>query len=152
MTQELIGMNIEVILDSNASDSEIEAVKAVLREEGIHGSVEASLGGRGQGEFPWVIMLLMPVASFLHGFASAFGKEAGRDAYQALRRWVSRFFAARRNSNGNVVLLDDDTATTIVFSADLPKEAYEQLTQKNLEQLKGGYWTWDSNLEKWERM
>ena len=145
-------MNIDINLDSTASDSEVAAVKAVLREEGIHGSVEASLGRRGLGEFAWAIIIFVPIEAFLVRFFATLGKEAGRDAYQGLRRVVSRLFGARRNSNGSVVLSDDDTGTTIVFSADLPEEAYTQLAQKSLEQLKGGYWTWDSNLKEWERM
>ena len=89
---------------------------------------------------------------FFSAFFSTVGKEAGRDAYKGIRRLTSRLFGARRNSNGSVELWDDNARTHIILIADLPEEAYEQLAQEGLEQLKGGYWTWDSNLKEWRRL
>ena len=146
------GMNIDILLDSDASASEVAAVKVVAREEDIHGSVQATWSSRGLEESPWVICLLAPVGVFFYAFFSTVGKEAGSDAYQGIRRLTSRLFAARRNSNGCVELWDDDTGTHIILTADLPEEAYSQLAQKDLRQLKGGYWTWDSDLKEWMRL
>ena len=145
-------MSIDILLDSDASASEMASVVDVAREEGIHGSVEATLSSRSSGEIPWSIFLLAPVGVFFYKFFAAVGEEAGKDAYQGIRRLISRLFGARHNSNGSVVLLDDSTKTHIILSADLPEEAYKQLSQKGLAQLKGGYWTWDSNLEEWSRL
>ena len=145
-------VNIDILLESDASDSEVAAVKAVAREEGIHGSVQTTWSSRGLEESPWVICLLAPFGVFFSAFFSTVGKEAGRDAYRGIRRLTSRLFGARRNSNGSVELWDDNTRTHIILTADLPEEAYAQLAQKGLEQLKGGYWTWDSNLKEWRRL
>ena len=149
-------MNIDIILDSDASDSEVEAVKAVLREEGINGSVKGTLESRSLGEDPWVIILYIQVAYFLKGFTKGFattlGEEAARDVYQGLRRVVSRLSRIRGKSNGCVELCDDNTRTHVILTPDLPEEAYKQLAQKSVEQLKGGYWTWDSNLKEWRRI
>ena len=145
-------MNIDILMDSDANASEVEAVTDVAREIGIHGSVQADYSSRAAIELPWVIFLLAPVGVFFSAFFTALGQEAGRDAYPGIRRLISRFFGARRNSNGSVVLLDENTRTHIVLDADVPEEAYRQLAQKGLEQLKGGYWTWDSKLNVWNRL
>ena len=146
------GMNIDILLDSDASDSEVSAVKAVVREEGIQGSIQASWSSRGLEESPWVICLLAPAGIFFSAFFSTVGKEAGKDAYQGLRRLISKLFGARRNSNGCVELWDENTRTHIILTAGLPEEAYTQFAQKGLEQIKGGYWTWDSSRMEWSRL
>ena len=145
-------MNIDILLDSTASDSEIAAVKAIVLEEGIEGSIEASWSSRGEGEFPWIICLTAPVATFLSAFFATIGKKAGEDAYQLIRRLVAKLFDARRNRNGAIELWDQDTRTHIILTDDLPCEAYAQLAQKGLDQIKGGYWTWDSELKEWQRI
>ena len=144
--------NMDILLDSDASLSEITAIKDVATKEGIHGSVEATLSSRSLEISPWVIILLAPIGVFFSSFFSTIGKEAGRETYQGLRRLISRLFDARRNSNGSVELSDDKTRTHIILTVDLPEKAYTQLTQKGLGQLKGGYWTWDSKLKTWNRL
>ena len=145
-------MKVDVLLDSGASAAEVTAVTDVLRDEGMEGSVEAALSRRGAGELPWVIILLAPVAVFLSAFLKGIGQEAGRDTYHGLRQLISRLFGARRNANGSVSLSDEDTRTEIVLVDDLPEEAYRQLADKSLEELKGGYWTWDPKLGRWSRL
>ncbi len=145
-------MKVDVLLDSGASAAEITAVTDVLRDEGMEGSVKAAFSRRGADELPWVIFLMGSVAVFFTAFLKGFGQEAGRDTYQGLRRLISRLFRARRNSNGSVTLSDEDTRTEIVLVDGLPEEAYRQLAEKNLEELKGGYWTWDPKLGTWSRL
>ena len=142
---------IDILLDSDASDSEVAAVMDVAREEGIESSVQANYFRKSLGELPWVIFLSVQVGVFFSAFLKAAGQEAGRDAYLGIRRLVSRLYNARRNSNGSVVLLDDNTRTHITLNADLPEEAYKQLAQIDPEQLKGGYWTWDFDQKKWSQ-
>ena len=145
-------MNIDILLDLDASAAEVTAVMDVAREEGIHGSVQATWFSRVLEESPWIICLLAPVGVFFHAFFATVGKEAGKDAYEGIRRLTSRLVGARRSSNGSVELWDDNTRTHIILISGLPEEAYKQLAQKGLEQLKGGYWTWDSKLKEWRRL
>ena len=144
-------MNINILLDSDASASEAATVEAVAREEGIHGSVQPTWSVRGL-ESPWAICLMVPIGVFFSAFLSVVGKEAGKDAYAGIRRLASRLFGARRNTNGSVEFWDDKTKTHIILTADLPEEAYAQLAQKGVEQLTGGYWTWDSKVNEWKRL
>ena len=74
-----------------------------------------------------VIYLLAPIGGFFSAFFSTVGKEAGKDAYQGIRRLLSRLFGARRNSNGSVELWDDHARTHIILTANLPEEAYAKL-------------------------
>lgn len=145
-------MKVDLLLDGDASAAEVSAIKDVLRDEGIEGSIEAALSRRGVGEFPWMIILLGPLAVFFKAFLEGLGQEAGRDTYQGLRRLVSKLFRARRDLNGSVSLSDEDTRTEIVLVDRLPEEAYRQLTEKSLEELTGGYWTWDPRLGTWIRL
>ena len=145
-------IRIDILLDSYASASEIDAVEAVAREEGILGSVQANLSSRFIGESQWVIYLSVPIGIIFYKFFGTIGEEAGKDAYQGIRRLISRLFGARRNTNGCVELRDDNTRTHIILTGDLPEEAYSQLAYKGLRQLKGGYWTWDSKLKEWRRL
>ena len=87
-------MNIEILLDSDASAAEMAAIKAVASEEGIHGYVNATWSSRGLGDSPWVICLLVPIVIFFNAFISTVGKEAGRDAYQGLHRLITKLFRA----------------------------------------------------------
>ena len=140
-------MKIDILLDSDASATEVSAIEEIARQEGIHGSIQATYSQRSWGEVPWVVFLLASINLFF----AAFIAEAGKDSYQGIRRLVSRLFKARRNSHGNIVVSDDDSGTTIVLSEDLPGEAYTQLAQKGLQQIRGGYWTWDAKANTWNR-
>lgn len=144
--------DIDITLDSDASDSEMDAIKAVMREEGIQGSVRATWSNRSFGEAPWIICLSAPLGVFFYRFFATLGEEAGKAAYRGIRRLISRLFGTRRNSNGCIELWDDSTRTHIIFVDNLPEKAYMQLAQIGLEQLKGGYWTWDVKDEKWTRL
>ena len=104
-------MNVDILLNSDARASEVAAVKKVAREEGFCGSVQAVYASRGLGDFPWVIILLVPLSLFFKAYLEEIGKAAGRDTYQGFRRLVARLFDARGNSNGSVSIEDKQTST-----------------------------------------
>ena len=79
-------MKIDLLLDSDASASEVAAVTAVAQEEGICGTVEAAWASRGL-EFPWVIFLLAPLGVFLSAFFSTLGKERGKMHTTGYAEW-----------------------------------------------------------------
>ena len=142
-------LNIDILLEMEAPSQEVADVEEVARREGIRGSVRPSLIRLSQGELPWVVILLDPVAILFSAFLKGAGQEAGRDAYKRLKSLVSRLYNARRNRNGSVTVEDFETSTYIVLSDDLPEEAYRQLAELGLEQLKGGYWVWDYERNQW---
>ena len=89
---------------------------------------------------------------FFSAFFTTLGQEAGKDAYQRIRRLTSRLVGARRNSNGCVELWDDVSRTHIILTADLPEEALVELVKLGVANLEGGYWTWVSETKQWRRL
>ena len=144
-------LTVDILLDMEASPKEVDAVTRVAQEEGIRGSVRAAFFRKSLGDLPWVIYLLVPALVFSSAFLKGAGQEAGRDAYQALRKFISQLYDARRDRNGSVVVRDSETFTHIVLQDDLPEEAYKQLAQIDQEQLEGGYWVWDFEQCRWNR-
>ena len=142
-------LNIEILLDAEALPHEVAAVEEVAQEEGLRAPVSASFFRNSLGDLPWVIFLLAPVSVFFSAFLTGVGQEAGRDAYQAVRRLVSQLYGARRDGQGGVAFWDSNTFTHVVLLPDLPEEAYGQLTQIGSEQLEGGYWVWDFEKKRW---
>ncbi|MCY3801559.1 MAG: hypothetical protein OXG46_08255 [Chloroflexi bacterium] len=142
-------LNIEIVLDAEALPREVAAIEEIARDEGIRGPVSATLFHKSLDELPWAIYLLAPVSLFFSAFLTRVGNEAGRDAYQAVRRLVCRLCAARRNKRGSLTVRDSDTFTHIALRPDLPEEAYRQLSQMGPEQLEGGYWMWDFEKNQW---
>lgn len=145
-------MDVQIVLNSDATAAEIAAVRAVAQEEGLRGPIEATWSSRGFEQFPWILCLLVPLGLFFSQFFSGMGQEAGKDAYREIRRLIARLYGARRDSNGCVEMWDKDTKTHIILTADLPEEAYAKLGKIGFSQLKGGYWTWDPGLGEWNRM
>ena len=74
------GLEIDVMLEMEASPEEVAAVEEVLRREGIQGTVRASFMRLSMGELPWVIYLSGPLWVFVSAFLAA----AGQDAWKGL--------------------------------------------------------------------
>lgn len=138
---------VKWILDADATPEEIAAVTKVVLDEGLPGQVEASLWEKSLGESPWVILFLGAVALFLKPFL----EEAGRHSYHDLRRLVSSLFAARREGQGHIEVMqrERDSLTTIVFGRDMPEEAFKQLLDIGLENIVDKYWVWDPSQGCW---
>ena len=117
-------MDVQIVLNSDATAAEIAAVRAVAQEEGLRGPIEATWSSRGFGEFPWILCLIAPLGVFFSAFLSGMGQEAGKDAYREIRRLIARLYGARSGSNGCVEMWDEHTKTHIILAADLPEEAY----------------------------
>ena len=144
---------VDVLMDGEASPDEVTAVEEVFKEEGIGASVRATYFRKSLDELPWVIFIsgvaFVLILDFLRAAAQGAGREAGRDAYQGLRRLVSRLYAARQNKPGSVIYKDTETRTIIVLQEDLPQEAYRLLTEMGPDKLNGGNWIWDFDQNRW---
>ena len=137
-------IDVEWVLDEEASPDEVAAVSQIALEEGLPGQVTASYGRRSAEVMEAITLIQTQVIPFLEGFLAV------SSAYKDLRRLVSRLFAARRKGQGTVEISDRDFLTTIVFTPDLPEEAFKQLAKLGLENIDGGYWVWDSNQGCWK--
>ena len=138
-------LDVEWVLDVNASSDEIATVTQIALEEGLAGQVRAAYSQKSMGDIPWIVFIMAPVTLFLKGFF----EEAGRHGYKDLRRLVLRLLAVRPGEQRHVVLMERDSLTTIVFPPDLPEEAFEQLLKLGLENIEGKYWVWDPEQNCW---
>jgi hypothetical protein len=82
------------------------------------------VAGRSGGAIPWVIYVILgaPIATFFTTIAA----EAGKDAYQPIKRWAVELLAARRG--GGAVDIRDSDGMRLVFSSELPDEALAALS------------------------
>lgn len=137
---------VDWVLDDDASSDEVDSVKQIALEEGLPGPVTATYFRKSIGDLPWQIIILTPAIPFLKGFL----EEAGRSSFKHLYRLVSRLFAARRKGNGYVQVVDRDSLTTIVFTRDLPEDAFKQLAHLGSENIVDKYWVWDPEQQCWK--
>ena len=138
-------LDIEWLLDRDASADEVAAVNEVVLEEGLPGQVRATGSQKGIEDMPWIVLIVVPIIPFLKGFL----EEAGQSSYKDLRRLVCRLFAARRKGQGHVEISDRDSLTTIEFPPELPEEAFKQFVKLGLENIEGKYWVWDPDQNSW---
>ena len=138
-------LNVEWVLDRDASSDEVATVTQILLEEGLTGQVKAAYSQKSLGDHPWIILVLAPVALFLRGFFD----EAGRAGYQDVRRLVSRLLSVRQKGAGHVELTEKDSLTTVVIPRGLPEEAFKQLANLELGDIEGKYWVWDWEQRCW---
>ena len=140
-----------IVLESEAPQHDVDAVQDVVSDIGISATVKPTFLRKSAGELPWVICLLTPVWVFFAAFLAAAGQEAGREAYQLMRRFIVQLYQARRSANGSITLRHPETHSQISLEPDLPDEAYRQLTQMGPELLEGHHWTWDYDQNQWTK-
>jgi hypothetical protein len=142
----MAGERWEVSIDREASEEEVDAVDAAFREAGLDAEVRASYGRKSLDLLPWIVLIALP----LKGFLDAFGREAGQDAYAALKRLVTRIREGRRGNKGTIVVQSRESSTTLVLGDDLPDEAYAALFELDPKEYEGAYLLWDEDRGEWK--
>ncbi len=126
----------------------------VLAGCGASTQVETIPVHRGEGAaLTWIVLAVLPLQAFL----AALGSKMADDAYAQVRTLVRRLAAGRRPPAGAgparqpapLVLLDRGTGLRIVLEADLPAEAYRQLTALDLSQFGTGPVHYDLARGRW---
>jgi hypothetical protein len=128
----------------------------VLAGCGASTRVETLPVHRGEGAaLTWIVLAVLPLQAFL----AALGSKMADDAYAQVRTLVKRLAAGRRPPAGAeagpaqppapLVLLDRGTGLRIVLEADLPVEAYRQLTALDLSQFGTGPVHYDLARGRW---
>ena len=149
-------MQVEITLDALANEDEIAAVAEVVGALGLQCKSQETLHVRAEMPIPtWLIVLGGPVSLLLAAFLQGFGSEAGKQAWQNIRDVVGHFSATRKQTEGCLELMDYDTRTHLILSHDLPDEAFRQLVElieKDPNQLRGGYWTWEDAEQRWNSL
>jgi hypothetical protein len=139
----------DVAIENTATAAQLEAVEAAFRRHGLEVEVRPAYARRAADVLPWIvhITLAAPIAAFF----VAFGTEAGKDAYGAVKEWAKDVYRTRRNSGtgqGSITLEDPDQ-TELVLHSSIPDDALDGLRELDWDQLRGGYLLWDEQRQEW---
>jgi hypothetical protein len=127
-------------------EGEVEAIEALFDEEGVRSVVSARTARRSAGLLPWSVLIVAPAGVFLTTLA----QRAAGDAYEPLKRLVSRVFELRRRPDrpdGAIEL--DENGRTVILTDKNPDEGLRQLTAGKLPGT--GYFVWDEKEGGWRR-
>lgn len=143
-------LRAELLFAQDVSEAEERELVALLAELGAPASrVRRRAPHRGPEELQWLALVSLPLEGFLVGL----GAEAVKDAYQGLKSLVRRL--GRRGGTAPearrrpLVLQDERTGVRIVLEADLPPEAYDQLTALDLSGFALGPVHYDRAQGRW---
>jgi hypothetical protein len=151
-------MQAQVILGSPGvlAGPDEQLLLDVLAGCGASTQVETLPVHRGESAaLTWIVLAVLPLQAFL----AALGSKMADDAYAQVRTLVRRLAAGRRQPAeaghgpaqppAPLVLLDRGTGLRIVLEADLPAEAYRQLTALDLSQFGTGPVHYDLARGRW---
>jgi hypothetical protein len=124
VTSTLIGMTVEVILESEMTDVERAAVAEVFESAGIQTDVQGIYIRRSADLLPWIIQITVAAAAgrFMWAAVAGAGDEAGRDGWKGLKMLITGLYEARRASRapqGGVTLRDSGSKVEIQLPPDL---------------------------------
>ncbi|MFL5782822.1 MAG: hypothetical protein ACJ760_16010 [Thermoleophilaceae bacterium] len=143
-----MGIAAYVTVPGAASGDELEAMAAELRAAGLEfDRIEA-----GEERLTGVeeILSVVVVVPSLSGFFTGFAEEAGKDAYKALKRLVSRVAGkGRRTDDGVVVVQDQQTRARADLTPQLDDAAYSALFELDFDALQEGTLAWDGAAGRW---
>lgn len=141
---------VEVILESEATDTDQAAVAEVFESEGIRAEVNAAFVRRSADVLPWLIEIEKGAKYLAVALAGGLLAAPGADGWAAVKRLVGRLYEARKGSPGNVVVRDPGTNTEIPLEPDLPDEAYQRLLEIESPQApQSGILRWDRERRQW---
>ncbi|WP_326690811.1 hypothetical protein OIE63_29225 [Streptomyces sp. NBC_01795] len=160
----------ELLVDREVTDEAAHALSAHFSDAGYAVTTRRVLEDRGLEELTWIVLAALPLQAFLSGL----GNEAVTDAYRGLKALVTRIrpgasadadagsgaVPSARDGVGvgvgtdageavPLVLQDPGTRLRIVLEADLPEEAYAQLTRLDLTAFRIGPLHYDRALGRW---
>ncbi len=156
---------LAVQLDPEAAPEELEAVRSVFRSRGEAPEVRLLDLPRGVGpsredeaveevgnRAVWlmVVLLAVPIGSFLKSLGTASGNRAGATDLEALASLVRDLRAARQSSEypeGLIELRDPDG--TVLLLGDPAAEAYQRLLDVDWSERRGGMLMWDEERGEW---
>ena len=143
---------LEVLLDSSAPAEDVAAVREAFNDAGLTATVRPSCERKGIGDFPWIVMVSVPLTAFLTAFAAA----AGKDAYGRLKKLVSTIWAKRTKTSGsscNFTIVDSKSGVWVLLDSDIPSDAYSALAKLDLDSLQGpGVLKYDKDEKRWVQL
>lgn len=117
--------DFEIVIERSASVEELEEVRAAVAAARLSANVRASLEFKSaESDMITALLVIGPLAAFLSTFAS----EGAKDAYRALKRFVTRA-GARKGRRPAALRIEDSSEQRlgVTLPANLPEHAYREL-------------------------
>ncbi|MEV7871018.1 hypothetical protein AB0P17_34085 [Streptomyces sp. NPDC088124] len=144
----------ELLLDRDVTDAQKDQLVSMLGDLGVRADARRALAHRGPAELGWVVLLALP----LHSFLSGLGAEAVKDVYTGVKSLLRRGPRGDGAGSGGgdagedgapLVLHDSVSGLRVVLEADLPAEAYRQLVALDLTAYRIGPLHYDRHRGTW---
>ena len=136
-------LTAEVFLDGRVPADRERGLVDALAALGVRAQAKVVPARRGLGEVHWLVLVAVPLQAFL----SSVGSKVAEDAYQGLKRAISRLLgrdqeqpAAEQPRPRPLVLQDTASGLQVVLEVDLPDTAYQQLVGLDPEHLSIDPW------------
>lgn len=136
---------VAISLEETAEPSEVEAVKAVVRDFNLSWNVSASYATKTIDPVSATIIITGAASMF---FAGMLG-EAGKDAWRRLKRFVRELRGARPGKSTQLVAILNNK--WIVFPENDPEDAFRRLCEINVTEVANESDTlvWDEGIQDW---
>jgi hypothetical protein len=150
----MIDSEVFVNFDTGATPDEVRAAKQILDEVGYEAIVSDqpySLTASGADVVldPFVVVATWTAS----GFLTAMAGRAGLDAYDAIKRLVTRLRAVRSNDQGRleIIIRGEDGGPDIVIAPETPDQALGELLRlKDLPATPSGKLEYDLGAHQWK--
>ncbi len=113
-----------------------------LGKAGISTRMVCRQPDRSVGEIALLVLLAIPLRTFLEAFGTSLGESAGT----AVRSIVNKVVRGG-GDNQCIVIRDSELGIDLIFAENLPAEAYDQLIRSNF--LHSGLFCYDQDRKAW---
>ncbi len=118
-----------VMIEDDAAPDEARSIHRLFDDAGAPAVVTASIARRSAGSLPWLVMIEVPLVTFMTGLTTA----AGADGWKALKSLVTHVFQERRRVTGRGGSIQlDDGARTVILLPEVSDEGFRQVAQGDL--------------------
>ena len=147
---------LDVVLESECTAADVDAVAAVFEAVGIPADVRPGYIRESAADLPWLVIIFVGIwagGTFIRAALQGAGDEAGRDAWRALMHIIKAIYEARQSSSaagGSVSIRIADPSVEIPLPPELPEVAYQRLFEIEDPQARlSGILMWDSEAQAW---
>jgi hypothetical protein len=139
-------MRVSVGLET--TDQEVTALERIFRMAEIPALVEEEIA-RFSVESPWVMYVSAPLAWFSSRFVRLPPQAPAGELGPGLESFMHQVSGAFSADEGSVVFTDEDSDAMVALTPDLPRAAYAELLEVDLERIEGERVSWEQEQHGW---
>ena len=145
-----MSQNVRIMMDDKATEDEKETAKQILEEAGLTAELDKRVYIRKSFDsLAWLIIIYTPLVPFFDAFLEA----AGKDAWSAFKKVITRLRESRKDPNniGGAIKIQDKKNDVEVWieQPEMSEEAVHSLLKIDFSLLKPGIIVWDEEKKKW---